>query len=253
MTESTPQQSLSAREGVRLLDTLSDCINATLTPGLVHEMNNLLTGIYFNLETMRDFFDSSHPASEALRETNQGVERIKELLGRTAQIHLNTAEREQNYHDLESLVSSQLDLLRLIFPKTARISITKPTRPLHVFVPEYPLRVALLSVASVVRHIAGPGKSEIVLALHSTESLAGLPCSAPNGVAIGLSFPATLALCDSIEEIDAALQKSAPRQVTLAAARQIMRDISGDLHAIPPKASGRSEVLLVLQEVEINL
>jgi hypothetical protein len=105
----------------------------------------------------------------------------------------------------------------------------------------------------VVKHIAGPGKSEIVLALHSTESLAVLPNSAPNEVAIGVSFPAQLALCDSIEEIDAALQKTAPQQITLAAARQIMRDISGDLRAIPPKASGRSEVLLVLPEVEINL
>lgn len=245
----------SATEEDRLLDSFSDRINAMLTPGLVHEMNNLLTGIYFNLETMRDLFDSSHPANEALKETNQSVERIKELLGRAAQIHLNTAEREQNYHDLEALVSSQLDLLRLLFPKTARISIVGPDRPLHVHVAEFPFRVALLAVACVARDIVSRAKAEIIISMHSPESLASLsqPSIAPNNLAVGISFPVSKASSGTIQEIDAALPTSAPRHITLSGALELMCRIGGSLRVLSETEADRTQVLLVLPEVELNL
>ena len=71
---------MSKAQPISHIDEDSYRLNATVTPGLVHEMNNLLTGIYFNLETIRELFDENHPASESLEEINQGVERIKDLL-----------------------------------------------------------------------------------------------------------------------------------------------------------------------------
>ena len=239
---------------ISLIDEDSYRLNATVTPGLVHEMNNLLTGIYFNLETVREVFDANHPASEALKEINQGVERIKDLLGRTAQIHLNTSEREENYHDFEVLVSSQLDLLRLIFPKTFRISILKPDHPLHVHVAEYPIRVALMGVASIIKSIVREGKPEIGLTIHSQESLAStgaLPSvSATGKVAVGISFPSSIDANASLEE-DLASQP--PLGTSLARTKAIMREVEGELYLTFKKETFRSEVFLVLPEVEINL
>ena len=245
---------MSKAQPISLIDEDSCRLNATVTPGLVHEMNNLLTGIYFNLETIRELFDSNHPASESLEEINQGVERIKDLLGRTAQIHLNTTEREENYHDFETLVSSQLDLLRLIFPKTFRISISAPDHPLHIHVAEYPVRVALMGVASIIKSIVSQGKSEIGLTIHSQESLAcsgSLPSDSATGkVAVSISFPSSIEANASLEE-DLASQP--PIGTSLARTKAIMREVGGELCLTFKKETARSEVFLVLPEVEINL
>lgn len=232
----------------RHIEDGSDRLNAMLTPGLVHEMNNLLTGIYFNIETLRDLFDSNHPAGEALREINQSVERIKELLGRTAQIHLNTAEREVNYHDLEVMVSSQLDLIRILFPKTFRISLNPPLRALHVQVAEFPFRVALLSAATIVKSLTRESKSEIVFAIHSSESLGQILEQAE--VAVSLFMPVT---AHSVEEIDATINKRKTHGIASADILSTMRSIGGDLRIRPKKENTGSELLLVLPEVEINL
>ena len=249
---SAPQ--LRKEQPISLIDEDSYRLNATVTPGLVHEMNNLLTGIYFNLESVCELFDANHPASEALKEINQGVEHIKELLGRTAQIHLNTSEREENYHDFEVLVSSQLDLLRLIFPKTFRISITAPDHPLHIHVAEYPIRVALMGVASIIKSIVREGKPEIGLTIHSQESLAStgsLPSnSATRLVAVSISFPSSIEANASLEE-DLASQPSLG--TSLARTKAIMREVEGELYLTFKKETDRSEVFLVLPEVEINL
>lgn len=228
----------------------SNQLNSLITPGLIHEMNNVLTGIYFNLETMRDLFDSKHPASEALNEVNQGFERIKELLARTAQIHLNTVESEQNYHDLESLASSQLDLLRILFPRTFRVSITAPNRATHVHVAEFPFRVALLIVALFAKSIALEGKSEIFISIHSSEALEALaPGYRPAHAAVGISFPCHTS---SLAEIEEPHDPTAPHRSPLARATNIMRTLGGDLRSVQKQGTNRFEVLLVLQEVEIN-
>lgn len=232
----------------RLLEDGSDRLNAMLTPGLVHEMNNLLTGIYFNLETMREFFDSNHPACETLKEINQSMERIKELLCRTAQIHLNTIEHEVSYHDLETLVSSQLDLIRILFPKTFRISLNPPTRSLHVQVAELPFRVALLSAATIVKALTKTAKPEIVFSIHSTDSL---PATlAPAEVAVSISLPDPV---DSPATADASIDLTKTNGITLTAALSTMRSIGGDLRITQTNETQKTEVLLVLPEVEINL
>ena len=115
-----------------ILKRVSNELNAELTPGLIHEINNILTGIYFNLETCGEALSADPGLAESLSEINQGVERIKEVLNRTVHIHLNVAEREKTYHDLESLVAAQLDLVRIVFPKTAQVRLIAPPEPLHV-------------------------------------------------------------------------------------------------------------------------
>ena len=114
-----------------ILKRASNELNEELTPGLIHEVNNVLTGIYFNLESCHESCSANPAAAEALSDITQGVERIKEVLNRTAHIHLNVAEREKTYHDLATLVESQLDLVRIIFPKTAKITLIPPVEVLH--------------------------------------------------------------------------------------------------------------------------
>ena len=237
-----------------LVNEVSQRLNGIITPGLVHEMNNLLTGIYFNLETIRELFDASHIATESLNEINQSVERIKELLGRTAQVHLNAAEREINYHDLEVLVSSQLDLLRLLYPRTFKVTVTPPARPVHVHVAEFPFRVALLSAGLVARQLAREPKSAICLSIYTPENLETLlPASLrfPNpGVAVGISIPAGAA---PLSAIDSAADTAMLGNVTLASASSIMHGLGGALYLLEEQHGKPAQVLLVLPEVEINL
>ena len=154
-----------------VLRRASNELNAELTPGLIHDVNNVLTGIYFNLEGCHEALQTDGSAAEAVKEIGQGVERIKEILARTTQIHLNVAERETTYHDLESLVALELDLLRLVFPKTAKIQFLPPQSPIHVRLAEFPFRVALLSIASRLRAFLPTGKIEIQLAVLTTLQL----------------------------------------------------------------------------------
>jgi hypothetical protein len=60
-----------------ILKRVSNELNAELTPGLIHEVNNILTGIYFNLETCGEALNEDPDLAESICEINQGVERIK--------------------------------------------------------------------------------------------------------------------------------------------------------------------------------
>ncbi len=176
-------------------------INAELTPGLIHEVNNVLTGIYFNLESCREGIDAAHPMAEPLQEIQAGVERIKTVLGRITQIHLNAADRELNYHELQALVSGQIDLLQIIFPKTARISLTATEEPLFLCVSEESFRVGLLALATSLRGLYPEGKIEIPLSIVSPLELARMNEKEDFADFIGVSFRLPC-LALSVSEID---------------------------------------------------
>ena len=54
-----PNTLLDGSSGEALvLRRASNELNAELTPGLIHDVNNVLTGIYFNLETCQELVGS---------------------------------------------------------------------------------------------------------------------------------------------------------------------------------------------------
>jgi hypothetical protein len=238
-----------------ILRRVSNELNAELTPGLIHEVNNVLTGIYFNIEALQESLAPGEGTAETLREIGQGVERIKEILARNTQIHLNVAERELSYHDLEALVASELDLLRVLFPKTAKITFLAPRTVVTVRVAEYPFRVALLTVASRIRDLFPTGKIEIPIAILATEELQALlfsgatPSDLAESVAIALRLPCPV---ESAEEIDDYLVASTAGDLTMQNAQSLLAEIGGRLLFHPAKDGAGCEVLLTLPRYDLK-
>lgn len=226
----------------------SNELNAELTPGLIHEVNNVLTGIYFNLEACQETVGVDGGAAEAILEIGRGVERIKELLARTTQIHLNVAERETTYHDLEALVASELDLLRLVFPRTAKIQFLPPPAPIHVHVAEYPFRIALLSVAARLRPFLPTGRIEVPVSVLTTFQLHEAAARLGKDIAagtVGIAFRLPCSI-DSAQEIDAYPAVGAPVDLTMANAEGILAGLGGRILVWNDSATESCQVILVL-------
>jgi hypothetical protein len=229
-------------------------LNAELTPGLIHEVNNILTGIYFNLEACREVFDAEHPVAEGLTEINQGVERIKEILGRSTQIHLNTSERETTYHDLGALVGRQMDLLRIVFPKTVRITLEVPDEPLHVHVSEYAFRTALLTLAARLRRLLDSPKAEVPVVVQGAEVTAAVVArcgveARPGEVSVAIGIPAKAASAGGIDGLAPGGDES---DLAVGAAELLIGAQGGRLLICEGNDDGMAGVLLTLPSIDLN-
>lgn len=231
----------------------SNEINAALTPGLIHEVNNILTGIYFNLEGCREVLDASHPMAESVQEIQVGVERIKEVLGRITQIYLNAAEREQTYHEVQALVAGQIDLLRIVFPKTASITLTSPESALYINVSEYAFRIALLTLATCLRGLYPEGKIEIPLAVLSPSDLSesDFAKSNPTGDCVGICFRLPCVAL-SVSEIDDFQTGNRSSDLSMAAAEVLVGEAGGRLLFSKGKIPHTSEVVLLFPLQNLN-
>lgn len=228
-------------------------INASLAPGLIHEVNNILTGIYFNLEGCREVLDASHPLAESVQEIQVGVERIKEVLGRITQVYLNTAEREQTYHEAQALVAGQIDLLRIIFPKTASITLKSPEESLHLYISEYAFRVALLTLAFCLRGLYPEGKIDIPMAVLSPEDLAKADFGkvAPASDSVGVCFRLPCVAL-SVVEIDDFHARENGSDLSMAAAEVLVGEAGGRLLFCRGADPHTSEVVMVFPLHNLN-
>jgi hypothetical protein len=231
----------------------SNEINATLAPGLIHEVNNILTGIYFNLEGFREVLDASHPLAESVQEIQVGVERIKEVLARITQIYLNDAEREQTYHEAQALVARQIDLLRIVFSKTASINLTSPETSLYINVSEYAFRVALLTLATCLRGLYPEGKIEIPMSILCPEDLseANFEKYTSSGDCVGISFRLPCVAL-SVAEIDDFYARDNSSDLSMAAAESLVGEAGGRLLFSKGKAPHTSEVAMVFPLSNLN-
>jgi len=237
-----------------VLRRASNELNSELTPGLIHEVNNVLTGIYFNLEVCQEARQDDGRAAEAVQEIGRGVERIKEILARTTQIHLNVAEREKTYHDLETLVASELDLLRLVFPKTAKIQFLPPESPIHVHLAEFAFRVALLSIATRLRAFLPTRKIDIQMAVLTTLQLEELSARCAReipaaSVAVSFRIPGSIS---SAEEIDGYPAAAEPSDLSVSHADHILSGIGGSLMFCNNNPDDFCDVLLLLPRCDLN-
>ena len=226
-------------------------INAGLTPGLIHDVNNILTGIYFNIESCREGLDASHPMAESMQEIQVGVERIKTVLARIAQIHVNTADREQNYHDLQALVSGQIDLLRIIFPKTARISFTASEEPLFVHLSEESFRVGLLALASSLKGLYPEGKIEIPLAVLSPTELSLISGREVFSDCVGISFRLPC-IALSVSEIDGFQSINSTSDISMANTEAVICAIGGRLLFSKGLDSHSSHVAMIFPQYHLT-
>lgn len=226
-------------------------INAELTPGLIHEVNNVLTGIYFNLESCREGVDAAHPMAEPLQEIQAGVERIKTVLGRITQIHLNAADREISYHELQALVSGQIDLLRIIFPRTARISLTLTKEPLFLRVSEESFRVGLLALATSLKGLYPEGKIDIPLATVSPLEISHMNEGETFDNFIGVSFRLPCRAL-SVFEIDDFLSRDLTSDISMANTEAIICAAGGRLLFSAGQDLQTTHVSMIFPQYHLN-
>lgn len=228
-------------------------INASLAPGLIHEVNNILTGIYFNLEGCRELLDASHPLAESVHEIQVGVERIKEVLGRITQVYLNAAEREFTYHEAQALVAGQIDLLRIVFPKTASITLKSPEAGLHLYLSEYAFRVALLALAFCLRGLYPERKIDIPMAVLGPEDLAKMDFgnNPPASNSVGVSFRLPCVAL-SVVEIDDFHAHGNESDLSMVGAELLVRQAGGRLLFCRGSEPHTSEVLMVFPLHNLN-
>lgn len=245
------QQSAAVESSKKIQKRASNEINAELTPGLIHEVNNVLTGIYFNIESCRELLDASHPLAETMQEIQVGVERIKEILGRTTQIFLNAAEREPTYHEVQALLSGQIDLLRIVFPKTARITVSAGGSPFFVHVSEFAFRIALLAMASCVRDLYPQGKIEIPLAVLSPGELGNLDGGEIFEDCVGVSFRLPCVVL-SVAEIDDFHARNATSDLSMATTEVLIGEAGGRLLFFKGSSENTSEIVMVFPQRHLN-
>jgi hypothetical protein len=207
--QAAPHHNHSAVESVQRHPSPSvpqQSLASDLTLGLLHQVNNVLTGIYFHVEECQEHAPSDEPAGAALEEIAEAVQNLHSLLARTIEVNLPRTEDDANYHDLEELVSSQLDLLRIVFPKTVSVDFQCASQPLHVHASEYEFRRILLSLAACLRDSMPAQNGQVAVELHllrGTDALSSptgntvgvlLRCERP-GWAFPASSPAFMDLC----------------------------------------------------------
>ena len=163
-------------------------ISSELTLGLLHKLNNLMTGVYFNLETADEELDSQHPASATLRAVTESIQLAQELVRRTADLNL-PPESEASYFEIGPLIEEHWDLVKIILPKSATCEFVPPEHPLYVQVSSEEFREALLQLALATRDATLTGHVHVKVQAASTVGLdltgfQPVPPQMPAGVAV---------------------------------------------------------------------
>jgi hypothetical protein len=141
-----------------------------LTLGLLHKLNNLMTGVYFNLEGAEAALDPAHPAAGLVREVASAIQQAQALVRRTADLNL-APDPEASYFDLGALIQESWELMKLILPKSTVADFVGPDQPLYVKVSSEEFSEALLQLASATRAAYREGESHVAVEVRPLEAL----------------------------------------------------------------------------------
>lgn len=145
---------------------------AQLTPGLLHDFNNVLTGILGLSEGFLAQIDSGHAFHEGLSLIQSKARQASQLVQR---MHNLWQEKpgSRSHHDLNTVVTEICDLLQTAVPKLIHVSARPAPDPVPVHLDGTELRQVLLGLAlSILKAI--PGQGELLLLVSRSSSLPSL-------------------------------------------------------------------------------
>jgi len=158
----------------RLWSACSREVLSSVTKGLAHDLNNLLTGVY----TVSDFCLRDLPVNDTMRESLELIRangnRAAELVRTLFQIHEaqigNTA-----LHDLNALAQECLTLIRAATSRSIGIELVLASEPLPVMVDGIAFRTVLLHLAANgAEAIAGKGVMQVrTSVVHQSKAVKG--------------------------------------------------------------------------------
>jgi hypothetical protein len=185
MTESRPKHTrVSPSEGPARLDA---DLGAEITLGLLHEVNNAMTSVFFTLESCLEDMPLAPEVKEDLTRVFADLRSAQLIIGRTSEVCLGA--RELCYHEAGDLVQRQLDLLGITFPKSTALEFVPSAEALYLQLDEAGFRRIILRLARwVTQRLARP------FAVKLSIREATLPGSGQAAVAI--AFETTMTSAD---------------------------------------------------------
>ncbi len=119
---------------------------STLTVGLVHDFNNLISGIH----SLSELYSSSLDKNDRLY---RGMEMIRscsldsqQMVRRILELNREVV-CQKNFHNVEELIGRQMDLISLIFPKKTTIVTQFTGKEFPVYLDEVGFRQTMLNLA----------------------------------------------------------------------------------------------------------
>ncbi|MHA3774428.1 sensor histidine kinase [Verrucomicrobiota bacterium sgz303538] len=125
-----------------------------LTLGLLHKINNVMTSLYFTAEGCEAEIEEDHPVREMLVQLSSTVRNAQQLLNQTADVNSTLGSTDVGYHDLNTLLSHELYLLKMLLPKAAVVDIETASEPVIVRISTAEFRRVLFSLAINARDAA---------------------------------------------------------------------------------------------------
>ena len=127
---------------------------ATLTNGLVHDFSNLMAGIFSISELYFGMMEKDDPMANGMGQIKKSAMQAQKLVRRIIDLH---REKPANraVQDLRLLLKDQMDLLEIIFPRSAKMKTSFGKEPLPAFVEETGFRQVILNLAINARDAIG--------------------------------------------------------------------------------------------------
>ncbi len=118
---------------------------ATITSGLVHDFSNIMAGIYSLSELYYDTMDPNNSMYAGMGQIKKSSMQAQKLVRRIIDLNRDLA-GQRNYHNIETLIKDQMDLVRIVFPKSTKIETTFTEEDLPVYLDDVAFRQMLLNL-----------------------------------------------------------------------------------------------------------
>lgn len=126
--------------------------NATLgsaTNRLVHDFNNLLTGILSLSDAYLTLIKPDNPAQEGLKLLNQQARQAADIVQQIGSL-FREAPGRRSHHDLRGIVTSAADILQRVLPRHTSLKVQGESEPIAVHLDAAELKQVIVSLATAV-------------------------------------------------------------------------------------------------------
>ena len=118
----------------------------TLTIGLAHDFCNIMTGIIALSETYEASLEENSSLREGLGMIRTTAMQAGQLSMRLRQLHQGSP-GEKNYHDLNEIVATLVDVLQKVLPRRVRIQTELDKNQLPIYADAFELRQVIVNLA----------------------------------------------------------------------------------------------------------
>ena len=119
---------------------------ATITKGLIHDFSNIMAGIYSISELYQDALDETHPWNEGIGQIKKSSREAQQIVRRIIDLNRDVTGK-RGYHNLNTLLKEQIELVELVLPKQIKVSLEAKDHEIPVHLDDVRFRQMLLNLA----------------------------------------------------------------------------------------------------------